>query len=205
LTQRICLVGTADFSYDDASRLARIERASASASASLLYDGRSFLRFSNGSQPDTTGAGVFCDGFESGDTSAWPSGISGCRAARTTRPIYSSEGVLHSLERATNVGGGRADRYVFYFGSRPVASMELDSGSATIQYLSVDHVGTPVLATDSLERILLGKAGSSRSVEIGKRGRRMVPTTTELSCVFLVVSIRLTRHLPTALGPSQSS
>jgi RHS repeat-associated protein len=106
------------------------------------------LRFSNGSQPDTTGDGVFCDGFESGDTSAWPSGIGGCREARATRPIYSSEGVLHSLDRTANVGASLADRYVFYFGSRPVASMELDSGSATIQYLSVDHLGTPALATD---------------------------------------------------------
>jgi RHS repeat-associated protein len=136
-----------DFSYDDASRLARIQRAS-SASASLLYDGRSFLHSSAGSQPDTTGDGVFCDGFESGDTSAWPSGISGCREARATRPIYSSEGVLHSLDRTANVGASLADRYVFYFGSRPVASMELVDGSATFQYLSVDHLGTPVLATD---------------------------------------------------------
>jgi RHS repeat-associated protein len=136
-----------DFAYDDASRLARIERTSASAATSLLYDGRSFLRFSAGSQPDTTGDGVFCDGFESGDTSAWPSGIGGCREARATRPIYSSEGLLHSLDRAVNVGAGMADRYVFYFGSRPVASMELAGGSATFQYLSVDHLGTPILAT----------------------------------------------------------
>jgi hypothetical protein len=40
-----------------------------------------------------------------------------------------------------------ADRYVFYFGSRPVASMELVGGSATFQYLSVDHLGTPILAS----------------------------------------------------------
>jgi RHS repeat-associated protein len=137
-----------DFSYDDASRLARIQRASASASASLLYDGRSFLHSSAGSQPDTTGDGVFCDGFESGDTSAWSSGIGGCREARATRPIYSSEGMLHALDRAVNVGAGLADRYVFYFGSQPVASMELVGGSATFQYLSVDHLGTPILAMD---------------------------------------------------------
>jgi RHS repeat-associated protein len=146
-----------DFTYDDASRLAGIERASASASASLLYDGRSFLRFSNGSQPDTTGDGVFCDGFESGDTSAWPSGIGGCREARATRPVYGLEGMLHSLGRTANVGASLADRYVFYFGSRPVASMELVGGSATFQYLSVDHLGTPILATD----------GSGGSVWIG--------------------------------------
>jgi RHS repeat-associated protein len=56
--------------------------------------------------------------------------------------------MLHSLDRSTNVGASLADRYVFYFGSRPVASMELVGGSASIQYLSVDHLGTPVLATD---------------------------------------------------------
>jgi YD repeat-containing protein len=137
-----------DFSYDDASRLARIERASASASAALLYDGRSFLRISEGSQPDTTGGGVFCDGFESGDTSAWPSGEGGCAEVGVTGPIYSSEGMLHSLDRTVNVGAELADRYVFYFDSRPVASMELVAGSATFQYLSVDHLGTPILAMD---------------------------------------------------------
>jgi YD repeat-containing protein len=138
-----------DFSYDDASRLAGIERTSASASTSLLYDGRSYLRNSAGSQPDTTGGGVFCDGFETGDTSAWPSGQGGCAEVGVTGPIYSSEGMLHSLDRTVNVGAGLADRYVFYFGSQPVASMELVGGSATFQYLSVDHLGTPILATES--------------------------------------------------------
>jgi RHS repeat-associated protein len=138
-----------EFTYDDASRLTRIERPSASASTSLLYDGRSFLRISEGSQPDTTGDGVFCDGFESGDTSAWPSGQGACAEVGVTRPVYSSEGMLHSLDRAVNVGSARADPYVLYFGSRPVASIELSSGAATFQYLSVDQLGTPVLATDS--------------------------------------------------------
>jgi RHS repeat-associated protein len=108
------------------------------------------LRTSEGSQPDTTGDGVFCDGFESGDTSAWPSGLGGCREARATRPVYSSEGVLHSLDRSSNVGASLADRYVFYFGSRPVASVALDGGSATVQFLSVDHLETPVFATNEL-------------------------------------------------------
>jgi RHS repeat-associated protein len=56
--------------------------------------------------------------------------------------------MLHSLDRTANVGAVTADRYVFYFGSRPVASMELAGGSAAIQYLSVDHLGTPVQAAD---------------------------------------------------------
>jgi RHS repeat-associated protein len=56
--------------------------------------------------------------------------------------------MLHSLERTTNVGASLADRYVFYFGSRPVASMELAAASTTFQFLSVDHLGTPILAAD---------------------------------------------------------
>jgi len=79
------------------------------------------------------------------------SGIGACQQVGVTRPVYSSEGMLHSLDRATNVGAGMANRYVFYvfyFGSRPVASMELVDGSATFQYLSVDHLGTPILAMD---------------------------------------------------------
>jgi RHS repeat-associated protein len=56
--------------------------------------------------------------------------------------------MLHSLDRSINVGASFEDRFVFYFGRRPVASIELARGSATFQYLSVDHLGTPVLATD---------------------------------------------------------
>ena len=55
--------GTTAFAYDAAGNQ---ERASAGASTDFLYDGRSYLRDAAGVAPDGS-AGVFCDGFETGD------------------------------------------------------------------------------------------------------------------------------------------
>ena len=90
----------------------------------------------------------------------WSSGIGGCRSAgrrlrlpRERRRRQPAE-ARQPADRTSNVGASLADRYVFYFGSRPVASMELAGGWATFLYLSVDHLGTPVLATDGLADLI---------------------------------------------------
>ncbi|MCP4901699.1 MAG: RHS repeat-associated core domain-containing protein, partial [bacterium] len=143
-----------DWTYDDASRLTRIERASAPATSVFRYDGRSFLRSSAGRAPVTEGDPLFCDGFESGDLSAWGGGgASQCQTTATTGPTYSSEGTLQALSKS-----GEASleaRYVFYFGPRPVATSELRGGSFSLSsYLSVDQLGTPILATDGVASAL---------------------------------------------------
>ncbi|MEO1366112.1 MAG: hypothetical protein AAFX50_02960, partial [Acidobacteriota bacterium] len=126
-----------DRSYDDAGRMSLQERASVDASSEFFYDGRSFLRSAFGREPAASGVGIFCDGFESGDTSAWdtPGGISSCLENLQTGPLYDSAGLLHSVD-ATRV---------LYFAGRPVAQFETEP-----LYLTTDHLGTPIQATNEL-------------------------------------------------------
>ena len=133
-----------DRTYDDAGRMSRQERASAGASTDFLYDGRSYLRDAAGVVPDPS-AGVFCDGFETGDTSGWDTGGVPCPpedTLLTTEPTYSSEGLLHRVASSDETS------YVFYFGGRPVAQLAETAGS--LLYLSTDHLGTPILASDEV-------------------------------------------------------
>ncbi|MGB6363794.1 MAG: RHS repeat-associated core domain-containing protein, partial [Thermoanaerobaculia bacterium] len=133
------------FSYDSASRLSQTltdSPKSARAMAQFRYDGRSFL--------DTATLTPF----------------PGRPEQLTTTATYSSEGRLH--HRATAEPRGAAsprnapdrvtESYVLYFGGRPVTifdkTEETDlegqtSETTSLVYLSTDHLGTPVLATDA--------------------------------------------------------
>ena len=80
-----------------------------------------------------------------------------------TLPTYSSDGLLHhrfshrNLQPQAPVSPTRdSDLYVFHFAGRPVATLDQSTeetppgGSTTTstwQYLTVDHLGTPILAT----------------------------------------------------------
>jgi RHS repeat-associated protein len=130
-----------DWTYDDASRLSRIERPSTGASSDFFYDGRRFLRFAEGRVPDTDPAAIFCDGFESGDTTAWGSGPGTCFQEPDTVPTYGSEGLLNAKDSAI----------VLYFASRPVALI-----GAGVEYISVDHLGTPNLLTNAAAFVVWG-------------------------------------------------
>ncbi len=133
-----------DRAYDAAGRLSRQERATALAVTSFFYDGRSFLRHAAGVTLDPPSVGtIFCDGFESGDLTAWGSGSSLCPTLTTSEPTYSSEGILHRI-----AAPGQAHA-VFYFAGRPIAQL---AESGDFLYLTTDHLGTPILAT--------GEAGS---------------------------------------------
>ncbi len=129
-----------DRAYDATSRMERQERTIASVSTDMLYDGRGFLRRSTGVAPDSA-SGIFCDGFESGDISVW--GSTGPCPATTSldfsEPTYNSDGLLHRIFHP-----GRAN-YVLYFAGRPVAQFDTDG---SFLYLTTDHLGTPILATD---------------------------------------------------------
>ncbi len=129
------------YTFDDAGRLSAIDHPSAQASSTMLYDGRSYLRQAVGREPDTSGNALFCDGFESGDISAWGDpGASSCMAETATSATYSADGVLQRRVGATEANA------VLYFGGQPVAQT---SGTG-VTHLTADHLGTPVLASSSV-------------------------------------------------------
>jgi len=97
----------------------------ASACSHTLYDGRGFLR----SAGDATTAG-------------------------TVTPTYDSSGVLHSLLREP-VGDPTRRYILFYLAGRPVAQLATESGQPDRWwYLTTDHLGTPLVATDAAQATL---------------------------------------------------
>jgi hypothetical protein len=82
-----------------------------------------------------------------------------------TLPTYSSAGLLlhrfahRSLQPQNRLSPVRdSNLHVFYFAGRPVATLDNVTEGTTIggftttstwQYLTVDHLGTPILVTDS--------------------------------------------------------
>jgi hypothetical protein len=122
--------------------------------ALLTYDGRSFLAHSTNELPRLGPAlvgieEIFADGFESGDVCAWSDSIGwdgpSCPSGPQTFvavPRYSSDGTLHLLEHDPE-----PSQLVLYLAGRPVALLTIDL-QPTVVYLTADHLGTPVLATD---------------------------------------------------------
>ncbi len=131
-------------SYDALGRMSQIKTDSdetAGALVTLAYDGRSFLR------------------------QAARSPFPGQPATVTTRPTYTSDGLLMHKETSEVLGpedprgegSATSDAYVLYFAGRPVGILENETvtplgggttSSSTLTYLTTDHLGTPVLATD---------------------------------------------------------
>src|SRR5690606_33608863 len=110
-----------DFQNDDAGRLAGVGRAVASEAAGFSYDGRSYL----------TAAGATAGGSES------------------VAPLYDSAGLLHALRRKDAPASAEELTVVFYLAGRPVAQVAIDGAAAeSWTYLTTDHLGTPLLATD---------------------------------------------------------
>ncbi len=111
-----------DFAFDAASRLAAADRtASGGGATAFLYDGRGFLR----SATETTGG------------------------TASVTPLYDSAGLLHALRRQPSPTDPIDTTYVFYLAGRPVAQVQIDgTGTETWTYLTTDHLGTPLLATD---------------------------------------------------------
>jgi YD repeat-containing protein len=138
-TQTNVSVDITFWTYDDESRLSRIERAAAEVSSDFSYDGRGFLRLAEGRAPDTSPAAVFCDGFESGDTSAWGSSSGACFQEQKTLPAYATEGILNA----------RGSTIVLYFAGRPIALV-----SVGIAYINVDHLSATGLLTASTSGVI---------------------------------------------------
>jgi RHS repeat-associated protein len=109
-----------DLSYDGANRLIRMAEETTRSSTSLTYDGRNFLVQAR-------------------------QDVNSCSPV-ATQSTYSSGGVL--LRRSTSnllTGGLSTDTKILYFAGRPIALVETTTTPATATYLSVDHLGTPIL------------------------------------------------------------
>jgi RHS repeat-associated protein len=128
---------TTFFDVDDDGRMsAQRTNVTGVARTDLLYDGRGFLRQAS---LTVTPPGDFI----------------------IVTPVYSSDGMLHARTEQRRWSGGTAGNgeddptfvtnatdttLVFYFAGRPVAQLTNES---ELLFLTTDHLGTPVLATDS--------------------------------------------------------
>jgi len=111
-----------DLSWDAAGRLASANRSAAGASSAFAYDGRSYL-----TRAEQTAGGT-----------------------ALVVPVYDSSGVLHVLERQTSPSDPIERTVHLYLAGRPVAQLTIDgTGTETWTYLTTDHLGTPLLATDA--------------------------------------------------------
>jgi len=110
-----------DFTWDAAGRLASADRTAAGQTAAFTYDGRSYLRRS-----EQTAGGT-----------------------ASVAPVYDSSGLLHVLERRASPSDPIERTYHLYLAARPVAQLTIDTtGTEIWTYLTTDHLGTPLLATD---------------------------------------------------------
>jgi RHS repeat-associated protein len=139
------------------------------AAGNLLEDGR--LSFSYGddkrlmSSGNPKGTAIYAydgRGFLSQSTLPLPKGL----YSDYTVPTYSSEGLLlhrfahQNLQSGTQPTVKNSHLFVFYFAGRPVATLdkvtegppilETTTSTSTWQYLTVDHLGTPILVTNAV-------------------------------------------------------
>nr|MDP9120122.1 hypothetical protein [Acidobacteriota bacterium] len=115
-----------DLLYDSAGRLAKLTEETTRAATYFGYDGRGFL-------------------------AAARQDVNMCSAI-VTKPIYGSDGVLYdrsvvSLLQPT--APPLKETRLFYFADRPVAQLDTTGSTSAVTYLSVDHLDTPVLATNA--------------------------------------------------------
>jgi RHS repeat-associated protein len=127
------------YTYDAAGRLSRIAHDAPDqppALTDLRYDGRGFLRRA--------------------ELRRFPAHAANQPSVETTA-TYSSEGLLYhrghvekpdpAAARGTPVTADNV--MVFYFAGRPVAQVVVAGQGEVVTYLTADHLGTPVLATNS--------------------------------------------------------
>jgi RHS repeat-associated protein len=123
--------------YGDDNRLRNLSSSTNPAATAVVYDGRSFL-------------------------SASEMTFAGSSDLERSEATYSSDGVLHRRryvkqtteliedgdEPTTRTTTVEETAYLFYFAGRPVAQLERSSLADDLLYLTTDHLGTVILATD---------------------------------------------------------
>jgi RHS repeat-associated protein len=111
-----------DLAPDAAGKLSRMTEETRRTSSSLAYDGRGFLAKARNAVTD-------------------------CGPLVTT-PTYGSDGMLYQRQQQNLFTSAvTAQSRIFYFAGHPVAQLDGVPVSGTLTYLTVDHLGTPILAT----------------------------------------------------------
>jgi RHS repeat-associated protein len=67
----------------------------------------------------------------------------------STNLVYTSDGLLAGLVKRPAPGGVETRFHLFCFAGRPVAQLETDGAASVWTYLTADHLGTPILATNA--------------------------------------------------------
>jgi RHS repeat-associated protein len=117
-----------DFTIDGSGKVARMGEETQHAGNVMTYDGRGYL------------ASVLTNPTDCGPSSD-------CGPIRTV-PTYSSDGVMYYRQQQALFSGSLlAQTSIFYFAGRPVAQIDGPPANGTLTYLSVDHLGTPLLAS----------------------------------------------------------
>ena len=132
--------GTRDFSYGVAGHLELFEAGGNEVDFLVDDDGRLGEIARLPGQPDEESVELLYDG-----RSFLSSVVNGTGSAT---PTYSSDGLLLALERQDSGVAPVEEFSVFYFAGRPVAQLKEVDASPTFTYLTTDHLGTPLLATD---------------------------------------------------------
>jgi RHS repeat-associated protein len=111
-----------DFTTDAAGKLTRMTEQTQRTTSTLLYDGRGFLASARNAVTD-------------------------CSPLVTT-PTYSSDGLLyHRQQSFLFTKAIAAQTRIFYFAGRPIAQLDGPPATGLLTYLTVDHLGTPILAS----------------------------------------------------------
>ena len=116
-----------DFGAAADGRLSGVDRTAASETVGFAYDGRSFLR----SAQETAGG------------------------TSSVEPLYDSAGLVHALRRRPSPSDPEELVVFLHLAGRPVAQVAIAGvGAETWTYLSTDHLGTPLLATDDAGAVM---------------------------------------------------
>jgi RHS repeat-associated protein len=142
-----------DLAADSSGKLTRLADDIAHTASSLIYDGRGFLASARNAATD-------------------------CGPLLTT-PTYSSDGILYYRQQQSLFSGTISGQTrLLYFAGRPVAQLDNPPATATLTYLIVDHLGTPILASSTA-----GLASWSGGFE--PFGRDYTASSAQQSGIFL--------------------
>ncbi|HEY6321379.1 MAG TPA: RHS repeat-associated core domain-containing protein, partial [Thermoanaerobaculia bacterium] len=111
-----------DFLPDAAGKLSRMTEETSHETSTLAYDGRGFLAKARNAVTDC--------------------------GPLVTIPTYGSEGLLYQRQQQNLFTSAvTAQTRVFYFAGRPVAQLDGMPAMGILTFLTVDHLGTPILAS----------------------------------------------------------
>jgi RHS repeat-associated protein len=142
-----------DFTPDAGGKLSRITEETSHETSTLAYDGRGFLAKARNAVTD-------------------------CGPVATI-PTYSSEGLLYQRQQQNLfTSAATVQTRVFYFAGRPVAQLDDAPATGVLTYLTVDHLGTLILAST-------GAATTSWSGGFEPFGRDFTTPSAQSSGIFL--------------------